>query len=773
MSTRKHENTVITENYLDFLEDLHRRGMAISDEHFNLLKKKGRIEDNIPAIKKGVRYLASQDPNTKSRRQQVADEFVDVIDNTGGDIGQKDVFIFDTDTFDKLSDTAAFKYQGDKEISKKDWMPRSTTQHTVDFVRFIDSLNTGIQNLTNYKPFQLYCQQSSDWLAENGSISDYKNGGERREYAVEEQRRGFDNSLYFLDKYLMLKEAALDGITKYASKPVHKIICFLFDCGYSTMLGKGRQIAATSTYGGCAMKKMILNKNFFIKFITEDVLTGAEIFEDKIKYPFGELPDWMKPDVSNDRDNLFKISKKGDKKGSKKGVNSKLQVVAPSISAINGGSPQLVMVDEAGYISILGKMMTQARPTMFGYNPTTEKLEMKRQIIIWGTGGQMDKGGKAYEEAYYDCVDKWNNREFGYGIIPLFFDWTCRPGMTREFYESEKANATTDGPDKEEKMVAFRQTYPSTVADMFLTSAKLLVGVEWLEIQRNRIKTLNHDLRPQKGYFEPVYNTAKPTSEHSHTPFEIVGATFVPIDDIADESRASVTIFQHPKPNWRNRYYTGVDPIASDNGYSNQAGAIFDAHFKTIPAIVNYRENDHLNTFLQTMMLGLYYGAEDLRTPELVEANIGTAYIDYVNISGFRKSMVHRTQLPEYFQGGGNEIGIDNRGTRSKLIISKMFEVFQAFGDRMWIDEIFKQLRTFVCTITANGNETWGVSDKKKYHDDVLYAIVFAYICHLCYEHKPPYEIKEEADKFVMRSRQFRDSNGELYRQDVLVRIHK
>ena len=96
-----------------------------------------------------------------------------------------------------------------------------------------------------------------------------------------------------------------------------------------------------------------------------------------------------------------------------------------------------------------------------------------------------------------------------------------------------------------------------------------------------------------------------------------------------------------------------------------------------------------------------------------------------------------------------------------------------AFGDRMWIDEIFKQLRTVVCTITPKGQETWGVSDKKKYHDDVLYAIVFAYICHLCYEHKPPYEIKEEADKFTMRSQQFRDSNGELYRKDVLVRIHK
>ena len=115
------------------------------------------------------------------------------------------------------------------------------------------------------------------------------------------------------------------------------------------------------------------------------------------------------------------------------------------------------MVDEAGYIGILGAMMKEARPTFFWQNPETLKMEHKRQIIIWGTGGSMDHGGHAYEEEFITCLDKWRKREFTNGIIPMFFDWTCRPGITQEFYDNEQKAYSVEGPEREAKMVQFRQ----------------------------------------------------------------------------------------------------------------------------------------------------------------------------------------------------------------------------------------------------------------------------------------------------------------------------
>ncbi len=83
-------------------------------------------------------------------------------------------------------------------------------------------------------------------------------------------------------------------------------------------------------------------------------------------------------------------------------------------------------------------MIKEARPTMFMSNDDTNKLEFKRQIIIWRTGGEMDKGGKAYEIEFRNALAHWEKGNFEHGIIPLFFDWTTRPGITKEFYPGKQ-----------------------------------------------------------------------------------------------------------------------------------------------------------------------------------------------------------------------------------------------------------------------------------------------------------------------------------------------
>lgn len=771
---RSEKRKIAHEEHLDYLLEMYDLGMPLDQEELDDLEKTGRIEGNTVVTdkskktKKGVPNLTNK--NTKTDAERSLEEALLVLnEDIDGDFVVMD---------ESQEEAFLKKHKADfigRSIKTEEWKVESVIEHEEDFYKWVNSINSGFQNMIYYDKFEKYKQQSRYWQSEKKSVTDFEFKEDQKNFMVQEYERCRDSSMYFLNTYVYIKEGDMtSGSRRYDTKPVHEIIAFLIDSGYSIIMGKPRQIAATTTLGAIALKELVFNRNFFLKFITMDKETGVEIFEDKMKYPFSELPSWMRPKVANDRDNLFVLADKSEK-GIRRGNNSKLQVVAPSRSAINGGAPQKVFIDEAGYIGILSAMIKEGRPTMFWQNPETKKIELKRQVVIWGTGGDMDaKGGAAYQEEFNDCLEKWKNKQFDNIIVPIFFNWRTRPGMTQEHYDSEKRVYTVTGPDKDSKMVQFRQTYPEIIEDMFLTNQKLLVSPDYINDQLNRIINANHAIKPVRGFFEPVFDYTKPSNENDDVPFQIVGANFIPTDEF--DPQASVTIFMHPKKGWTHRYYQGTDPISTDNGYSNMASAVFDAHYNTLSAVVDYRDPNHKNTFLQCMLLGIYYDLSMHGTkkgiPELIEGNIGTAYADYKEYKGFGKSTVLKSELPDLFKGGhGTPFGIDNRGNRTRFIINKMYELTKEFGDKIWIDVFFKQLLTFVCTIKDSGTETWGTSDNRQYHDDVLFAGTFAYICRICFEFRAPRLFESESDKFVMTYPLVDNGRGGLTRRAVKKRI--
>jgi len=85
------------------------------------------------------------------------------------------------------------------------------------------------------------------------------------------------------------------------------------------MLGKPRQIGTTSVIGLATAIENIFKKNNFTKFITEDKDTGEEIFNDKILYPYFQLPKWFRPEEPlNFTNNIFRISQNSGGKNSRK-----------------------------------------------------------------------------------------------------------------------------------------------------------------------------------------------------------------------------------------------------------------------------------------------------------------------------------------------------------------------------------------------------------------------------------------------------------------------
>ena len=747
------------ETYGNFLIDLYHKGMPLSDEQIDILVDLKLIS---AAEATGVRTKLEY---TDSERTP-----------------------FDKKSLHNLSENLKNARRGNgnyqhcgREIETIEWMPDSVIKHSKEFIEFIDSMNDdGFQNKTHYEPLELYIQQAHNWMSENETMEMQTSSDERWEYFEKEFKRCYDNTLYFAEKYLYLKESDMEDAAsmKYKAKPVHEVILFLADCKYSIIMGKPRQIAATTTYLAFVLKKLMFNKNFFAKFVTMDVDTAEEIMEDKLKYPLSMIPDWFRPSVFGDSHEGLTFGRRiQGQKGKRGGANSKFTVVAPSVSAINAGAPPLVLVDEAGYIKVLGKMLRESRPTMFRQNFNTGELEMIRQVVIWSTGG-VEEGTKklktkAFEEEVNHALDKWKEGSHDYGIIPVFFDWTTRPGISKEFYEREKRNYTSgDDSEKEQRMNQFRLTYPSCWQDMFLTESKLLMPISWIQENEDRINKSGAAFKPQPGYFEPIIDQTQSHRGHNEDfPGKIIGARFIPLE--YGDTMASAWMFMPPEKGWLDRYFKGTDPIMTDTGYSNMASVVLDKHLDTISCIINYRNENHKQTFLQTFLMGLYYNVEgiDSGVPELVEANIGTAYVDYVDNLGYYRTLIHQTELPDAFQGGGQVIGIDNKGRRAEFIISRMKEAISMLSDKVYFLQLFQQLRTFTCIMTPTGGTVWGVMDKRRYKDDVLYAFVFAYICSLCCTREPR-KIGGTEDKYVISYEVVIGADGNLTRQPVRKKLH-
>lgn len=775
------------ENQMEFLYSLYKQGIEIGNDNKKLLKENGfnitELQDKKEKEKIVTDKINESLLKFSTKAQQRNDSNIDIIETDTPEAINEILTDTELDARRKLY---GHKFQGrSTEIQKAEWLPKSTTDHEQDFIDWINSINNlGFKFKTHYHKFSLYVQQAYTWLQETTSVTDFEDEGEQEDYKLEELRRCDENSLYFLNKYVYYKEGDDEtGKLKYTARPVHEIMAYLDDCGYSVAIAKGRQIAATTTLMALDVKDVIFKPNHFMKFITEDVDKAEEIFEDKLKFAFSQLPHWMQPNVLNERDNLFKLGYKHEK-GKKEGVGSKILLTAPKRTAIAGGAPQKVKIDEAGNIPLLGIMIGNARPTMMWFNPATKKIEIKRRLWFWGTGGEMEKGGKAFETEFMAIMKQWQEGDFSSAIVPLFFDWTCRPGATQEDYDREKrvayakAENNTD-PKGKQHIVEFHQSWPTSLSDVFRTSAITLVDEDYIEEALKRIraeKAKTNNQLTKHGYFEPVYDTTRPEGEGSDTPYKIVDAIFIPTSDL--DKRAVVTIFMEPEEDWAHRYWQGTDPIDTDTGTSKFASVVWDKWFKAPVAVLNWRTKDYKQVFLQSMLMSLYYDTRKIKTGihELVESNRGTSYTLYKTQKGYDKNMVLNYQLPLVLQNRStinDGVGLDNKGIRNDMIINHLHSLITAFGHNVYFDSIYEQLKTFTCKISETGQKhMWGPVNKKYFNDDILFGFTFSYICaELCFPELQPKNLSKNTAKWKITHKLKRDSNGKLKKVTVRERV--
>lgn len=625
-----------------------------------------------------------------------------------------------------------------EEDTRAEWLVKreSDTTFNKELVEWIKSINSGFKNKTRYEPFERYKAQAKRWAKDELFRNESRE--ELIRVAKRERQRISDNSLYFFNRYVLLKEG--DSPTGYTDPEAFEpqaIVCFLFDNHYNIMIGKPRQIGATSVILPIALKRTICRKGYFVKFICENLEKVTEIFNDKLKFPFFHLPPWMKPSISNDRENMLRFAYKA-KKGEISGADSKISIMSPTITAINGGSPNLVLIDEAGNIELLQDIMDEGRPTLFWFNPVTKKLEMKRQIVAWGTAGAQE-GSEAFENMFRALLDKFEQEDYTIGIIPLFFDTFAKEGMDEaELKRQEQYYLTKKGGDHKKSLVRFRQHFPRNIDDMFVRNSETLIPYETIMDYIDKIRATKTF---QWGYFEPILDYGRKMPDNFPTPYAVIGATFIPVND-EDSYNAPICIYQMPDDKWRNRYYQGTDPIASKSGHSKMASAIWDAHENTISAALNFRVEDYRQCFIQSICLGIFY---DPSCKELLESNIGSEYYNLRETFNLHYANVLQSELPSYLQLGGSDIGINKRAANKDKIINKAFEVFSTYGDNIHIEEVFQQLRTFVKKIKVTAT-TFEPSSRLNF-DDLIDAVTYAYVCRTCYPNILPKRVGDEQKK--------------------------
>ena len=638
-------------------------------------------------------------------------------------------------------------------VKTEDWKPKHEQfDYPQEFVDWINSINSGWQNKKEYEPFNLYVRQANEWLMDSTKIDDYDNEEDQLHWLIEEIERCKENTLYFCNKYGRIKEdTAEGGSIPYIAWEPQQVLLFLFDCGYSMMIGKARQVGFTTTLTLAGMKRVNLNKSYFAKFITHSDSKGKEIFDDKVKWAFTKIPEYIARDVKNWTQNTMAFDRKGNRKGRDDGAGSKFQVVPPAVDAINGGSPSLVMVDEIGLFAIFGQMMREGRPALLKYNPKTGKLFMQQQFLAWGTGGEMDKGGAVFEQEFKACMKEWRSGNYEYGIIPLFFNAYARPGVTKEYLDKEiRAYVMNqESQNADVAKVQFYQAYPIVIEHMFLRKARTMIPISTCIEHGERIYTED---KITWGYFEPILDYSQPKPD-LFVPYRIIGAKFVPTRDEFDVN-TTVCIRTHLAKGevWKWRFFQGTDPINSETGHSKMSSTVWDALTNSIAATVFTRDRNFKNSYLQCLLLRLYYDAKGTEgIPELIENNIGDMYLDFQEQLGFKRNIVSNMSLsPEYFRKpNGKWFGLANKVDTAPRILGKMQEMVDCHATNLDIPWLWKQFETFVekdlSSASTHRQTRYQAADMRYDYDDVLFSTTFAYINAMSHAKYEPTNLNDDS----------------------------
>jgi hypothetical protein len=690
--------------------------------------------------------------------------------------------------FEKIPKAWIREWEG-KEITRDDYIQTDIMDPDAAFRAFIDSANPHFDQLAPYLGFYLYCEQARRWEAEDQRLSDIPEP-DRYHWKVREMQRMDDNKLYGINKYVTIKEDGRNGgRRKYRASAPQALLCYLTDVNACFPLAKGRQAAISSTMLAIAAIKAIVTQSFTgIFMVSKKDVTGRKLFKDKFGSTLQHVDPWIRSAWSEDNwsaDRIVLGFEKAAKKGDKGMDASEFMLLASEDSMVaNGLTPTWSMFDEAQDISTAEQIVAQLDPTLYRFNDRKGGMDRFGQIFLWGTGSSSATGNGAFEAMIRRLSNDWTTGKPTDGWVPLFFDWSCRPGVTFEFYKRmrrkylEGQTEESKGMTPTERLAIFKAHYPRTLDDCFMSTNRTIIPMEMVLEQKRHIEVewVRRGLGPQPGRFEPIFNTQIELPAGSYYAHPIVGSRWKPLPADADEHEAPILMFSDAKKRYAHRYFQGTDPIENDGGFSKFASVIIDAvgvddeydnegnqlFFPMPVCVLNARTQFTDELFLQNILMGMYYANEGQKAcMELVEINAGKRYVDYKRGAGIEltTALLPRGALLPQYKGGQHTWGLDLKGgkdSRKSSVYHDLTSFLREGYKRIFFPDIFAQIQNTAVTPKPDGSVVWGTRNKNAYNDDLLYALAYADIC-MRSVNKQPEKIDPTAPKFTTKRYIHRD----------------
>ena len=222
---------------------------------------------------------------------------------------------------------------------------------------------------------------------------------------------------------------------------------------------KARQLGLSWTVAGYALWLAMFHKYQRILIISIND-TESQVFLEKVKFMFDNLPDWMKVSVYKRNESVLWFGvRKGYDSDEVGGINSKIESIPTSKNAGTSRSLNLLIIDEAAKVEFVDAIYKSARPALAA---TGGKCVMLSTMTIESTG-------EFFEEMWNGSIDKTIS------FFPFFIPFNRYPGRTDEWLEAEMKTMPAS------KRALAKQEHPRTPEEAFQIAGGRYFSVKDLE----------------------------------------------------------------------------------------------------------------------------------------------------------------------------------------------------------------------------------------------------------------------------------------------------
>lgn len=458
----------------------------------------------------------------------------------------------------------------------------------------------------------------------------------------------------------------------------------------SLLVLKGRQQGFTTLVTAYQLSCSILNKNFQGYTLADKSDNAEAIFQNKAKFPYGQLPDALKPTekFNNRKQLLFELI------NSSWAVDTATKDVGRSrtVNFFHGSECAFWKDGIASIQAALGEAFTKNcikiyESTANGYNDYQKMWDSGVHINCfyewWRTKEYrlkfFSEEAKAEFEAFIDSKNEWINERLRWLRDEKHLD-------TEQLYWYFKKYEGYLDKD------LIKQEYPCTPREAFLLSGKNVFNTT---ILLNRLEHIEPPLKT--GYFRYDYD----------------GLKISKIEWVNDKVNGYINIYKLPNVPAYTEYCIGGDTAGEGSDFF--IGQVLDAKTGDQAAVLRHQFDSDQYT-KQMYCLGAYYKWALLG----IEANFDSYPIMELQRLGYPKQYV-REAVDTYTGKTEKRFGFKTTSLTRPTIISRLQEVVREHSGTLNDKDTIEELLTII------KNEKGKAEAPEGGHDDLMMALAIAH----------------------------------------------